>query len=361
LSLIASQAARFLKAESVAIYGYDAKEKIIQILSGFNLPPELEHLEWIPAYSGGAVQAMLQKSPYVVEEIPAQIATAAQTGGDVLAERLQKWLQILSENYRSYLGIPLIVEDQVYGTLGIYYKHSRRTAEEEMGLAHSLGEQAALAVETARLREQIRQAAVAEERSRLARELHDAVTQTLFSASLIAEVLPRLWERDEEEAQKRLEELRLLTRSALAEMRTLLLELRPSALMEAKLSDLIQHLSDAFSGRSRVPVSLELDLSEELPLDLKVAVYRILQEALHNISKHAKAERVLVTAVQRVDSFELIVQDNGIGFDPHKIPSDHLGLGIMRERAVQIGAQFQIDSAPNKGTRIKLTWRAPEE
>jgi signal transduction histidine kinase len=105
----------------------------------------------------------------------------------------------------------------------------------------------------ARLYEQAEEAAVATERNRLARDLHDAVSQTLFSASLIAKVLPRLWERKPEEGRRRLEEVRRLTRGALAEMRTLLLELRPKALVEADLGDLLRQLTEAFIGRARIP------------------------------------------------------------------------------------------------------------
>jgi signal transduction histidine kinase len=129
------------------------------------------------------------------------------------------------------------------------------------------------------------------ERTRLARELHDAVSQTLFSASLIAEVLPRIWERNPEEGRKRLEEVRQLTRGALAEMRTLLFELRPAALQDVDIRDLLKQLGESVTGRSRIPVTLEINGECELPLDVKIALYRLCQEALNNIVKHAQASR----------------------------------------------------------------------
>ena len=121
---------------------------------------------------------------------------------------------------------------------------------------------------------------MAAERTRLARELHDAVTQTLFSTSLIAEVLPKIWQRDPKEGMNRAGELRELTRGALAEMRTLLLELRPTALLEAKLGDLLHQLADAVTGRARIPVSVSVDGEGTLPADAQIALYRFAQEAL---------------------------------------------------------------------------------
>jgi signal transduction histidine kinase len=134
--------------------------------------------------------------------------------------------------------------------------------------------------------------AIAAERNRLARELHDAVTQTLFAASLIAEVLPDLWDMDEAEAHRSTEELRQLTRGALAEMRTLLFELRPAALNQARLPDLLRQLSEAVMGRKRLPICLEVVGDCEIPGDVKVEIYRIAQESLNNVVKYARATRV---------------------------------------------------------------------
>ena len=130
--------------------------------------------------------------------------------------------------------------------------------------------------------------AIAGERNRLARDLHDAVTQTLFSASVVAEALPRVMERDPEEGRRALEELRQWTRGALAEMRTLLLELRPAALIEKTLADLIRQLTEVAATRARVTISFESDCECELPDEVKLAFYRIAQEALNNMVKHSR-------------------------------------------------------------------------
>ena len=157
--------------------------------------------------------------------------------------------------------------------------------------ARTLADQLAIAIENSRLYEQASELAASHERQRLARDLHDAVSQTLFSVSLIAEVLPRIYARDPDQGAQRLEELRQLTRGALAEMRTLLLELRPAALAEANLPDLLKQLGEAVTGRARIPVEVVSEGSPELPSDVRLAFYRIAQEALNNVAKHSGASR----------------------------------------------------------------------
>lgn len=202
--------------------------------------------------------------------------------------------------------------------------------------------------------------AVAAERTRLARDLHDAVTQTLFSASLIAEVLPDLYAADPQEGRESSEELRQLTRGALAEMRTLLLELRPSAVTQARLDDLIRQLIEATIGRSRLCVQFHADGRRPLPDDVKIAIYRIAQEALNNIVKYAKARQVTVDLRQHALGVRLTVTDDGIGFDPEAVGPGHLGQKIMRERAETIGARLAVHSAVGEGAVVTVIWMDPE-
>jgi signal transduction histidine kinase len=231
--------------------------------------------------------------------------------------------------------------------------------------------------ELLRIEETLRQSemeeAIAAERNRLARNLHDAVTQTLFSASLIAETLPRSWERDQEKGRRLLKELRQLSRGALAEMRTLLLELRPAALVETSLSDLLHQLAEAATGRGGLPVKVTVEGECALSPDVHIALYRIAQEALNNAIKHARAGQVTVhlrcTPSPSVETdggqrakVKLVVSDDGRGFNPDEVSPDHLGLVIMRERAEAIGATLEIESGPGhgSGTQIKVTWKEEE-
>jgi signal transduction histidine kinase len=218
--------------------------------------------------------------------------------------------------------------------------------------------QAAVAIENARLHQQTEQAAVTHERHRLARDLHDAVTQTLFSASLIADVLPKLWERNQEVAWQKLEELRLLTRGALSEMRTLLFELRPDSLIEVDLADLYKHISNAFAARTRVPVVFTQEGQSALQPDVKEVFYRIAQEALNNIAKHAGASEVQLQLVQNEGKVEVVIRDNGRGFDLAALSPENMGLKFTRERAEAVGAEIEIQSQPGAGTCIRMRWPA---
>lgn len=209
-----------------------------------------------------------------------------------------------------------------------------------------------------------REEAALAERSRLARELHDAVSQTLFSASLIADVLPRLWERSPDLAHERLHELRELTRGALGEMRTLLVELRPAALVKADLTELISQLADAIVGRARLPVDVTFEGDIAPPVDVKIALYRITQEALNNIVKHARAsEAALTLKATEGGGILLRIEDDGRGFDPDGVSAGSFGLGIMEERTTAIGADLQIESQPGQGTIVTVDWpgAAPDQ
>ncbi len=211
------------------------------------------------------------------------------------------------------------------------------------------------------LRREVERSAIEAERNRIARDLHDAVTQTLFSASLIADVLPRIWERNPTEGKRRLEELRQLSRGALAEMRTLLLELRPSALLDANMADLLRQLAASVMSRARVDVEVKVDgPATALSPEVKVALYRIAQEALNNVARHSGAEQASVYLhVQPLNPPSAMrilmrITDNGRGFDPSQPKPTHLGLNIMRERAAAIGADLSIQSQPGKGTTVSV-------
>lgn len=207
------------------------------------------------------------------------------------------------------------------------------------------------------LAEQERENIATAERARLARDLHDAVSQTLFSASLIAEVLPRLWQKDPDAGRKSLEDIRELTRGALAEMRTLLLELRPAALEDTDLGDLLRQLADSITGRARVSVSAHVEGQCSLSPETKVGLYRIAQEALNNVAKHSGASSATVILHCESDKVKLCISDNGKGFDLSNVPSESLGLGIMRERAKDIGASLDIKTTINRGTEIIAIWQ----
>ncbi len=263
------------------------------------------------------------------------------------------------------LCIPISIQEEVYGGLVLFYCENRTFSNEDMELVMLLTEQAALAIGNAQLREQLQEMAISTERNRLARDLHDAVTQTLFSASLIAEALPDLWHADHQEGYQLLEELRKLNRGALAEMRSLLLELRPESLNQVELVELLRQLAETVTGRTGIPVELEYEGDHNLPSNVRVGFYRIAQEAMNNAERHSHANRIFVRLQScnrredgKLDEVILQIDDNGCGFNPDRVPADHFGITIMHERAEAIGATLSIWSQPGSGTRIRLKWRA---
>jgi nitrate/nitrite-specific signal transduction histidine kinase len=270
-------------------------------------------------------------------------------------------LRLSQAGFHLLVSVPLAAKGS---TLGLFLLGKRTPSPlslEELALLSSIGKQVGVAMENARLYEQAEQVAITAERNRLARELHDAVTQTLFSASLIADVIPRIWKRNPDEGMQNLEELRQLTRGALAEMRTLLLEMRPESLERSDIKSLLTQLADAFIGRVRVPVSLVIQGDCELTHEVKIVFYRIAQEALNNIAKHAGARHVTLHLDCQPGHMNLCIQDDGLGFDVGSVPPDHMGIAIMRERASSIGACLKIDSQVGQGTTVELDWRSVQK
>jgi GAF domain-containing protein/HAMP domain-containing protein len=289
----------------------------------------------------------------------------AQTGEPLLIPDVSEnswYFAVPDTEVRSELCVPLISKGEIIGVLDAESDLLDAFDESDIVILQTLANQAAVAIENARLFEQTHQLAAMEERNRLARDLHDAVTQTLFSSSLLAEALPVLWDKDQTEGRRLLNEIRQLCRGALAEMRTLLMELRPASLVEASLEELLNQLSDSVTGRTGVPVELTIEGPYELSPEVHTAFYRIAQEALNNIVKYAQATQVSITlqCVPLGDEngrrVELHVIDDGVGFDPSDISPESLGIGIMRERARAIGAKLEIDTAIGRGTEIGVVW-----
>ena len=259
---------------------------------------------------------------------------------------------------RSWLGVPLISGDGVIGVLSLDSIQVNNFSQVQADLLTTFADQAAIAVVNARLYDQAQVTAVAGERDRLARDLHDAVTQTIFSASLIASTLPARLPDLSPAAQADLDALQVLTAGALAEMRTLLLELRPERLAEVQLEVLLTQLAQAFTGRTGVlaNVNATCDPGCAPPYGVKFAFYRVAQEALNNVAKHAKATCVTIRYSTRPGSVRLAVIDDGKGFAMQSVGPEKLGLAIMQERAAAVGAQLTVDSEPSLGTHLFMVW-----
>jgi signal transduction histidine kinase len=196
-----------------------------------------------------------------------------------------------------------------------------------------------------------------EERQYLARELHDDVTQTLFSANVIASSLMVLYDKKPEQVPAGLLKLQQLTRGAIADMRMLLLELRPKAIEQTSLPILLKQLCDSYVGRNGILPELAVDENIILPVAVRHAFYRIAQEALNNIAKHAKATKINIVLEKNVSTVMLKIHDNGVGFDVSQNSNGaQFGLKIMQERAQGLKAVFHLKSQVNQGTSVYVAW-----
>jgi PAS domain S-box-containing protein len=323
-------------------------------------------LAWYADESGAPI--MVGQGFPLAQEMPA-VRQALERGETLVVPYVQ--VKLLSSIYQEHtqarnieavMIVPLRARDTLIGLMAVGSGQADRVfTAAQISLAETIAGDIAAAIENARLLGRAQALAVDAERQRLARDLHDAVTQTIYSASLIAEALPRIWERNPVEAKRNLVKLRQLTRGALAEMRTLLFELRPAALEEAELGTLLQQLGDAMTGRTRIPVDVTVDTAgPELPPDVKIVLYRIAQEAFNNVTKHAGATQVTVTLQGEPHRVILAIRDDGRGFDPSAVPGERMGLDIMRERAKHIDAQLNARSVPGQGTEIAVIWSNPK-
>ena len=268
---------------------------------------------------------------------------------------LSEGANVLLEGMQSWMWVPLAVKGRIIGGVGVAHETRNYFTPHHADLALSVANQAAITMVNAELYRDAQTLAVLDERQNLARNLHDAINQSLFSAGLIAEVLPRLWEREPDEARRALEDLRRLTRGALAEMRSLLVELRPSALTDTDLGDLLRLLGNAFTGRTNIPVAVTVTGEGTLPAEAQVVLYRICQEALNNIAKHAKASQVEIDMQHETDALELYIRDDGRGFDTaEQMSPGHYGMSMMRERAETVGALLTVTSQVGHGTEIAI-------
>jgi PAS domain S-box-containing protein len=261
----------------------------------------------------------------------------------------------------SWLGIPLLGKDRLIGLFILARAGQDGFADDQIKVAAAFANQAAIVIENHQLFDQVQATAAAGERNRLAQDLHDSVTQTLFTASVLAEATPRMWDKDQRIARQNMEKLSVLIRGALAEMRSMLLELRSGKLHNQTLGQLLTTLAEAARVRTSAAISLSMTGDQALPEHVTLAYYRIAQEALNNAIHHAEAAQINISLLEEPDRVELCIQDDGRGFDLRSIPAGHLGINIMSERAAQIGGDLRVQSEPGQGTEIIVAWSNMED
>ncbi|MQS40065.1 GAF domain-containing sensor histidine kinase [Streptomyces katsurahamanus] len=262
-----------------------------------------------------------------------------------------------------FLGLPIKDGDEIIGALFLANKRCPRPAgdgcgftEDDEALLSILAQHAAIALTNARLYERSRELTIAEERSRLAHELHDAVSQKLFSLRLTAQAAAALVDRDPARAKGELQQVAALAAEATEELRAAVVELRPAALDEDGLINTLRTHVQVLDRAHTAKVTFDTCGIKALPAAQEEALLRVAQEALHNALRHSDADRVDVALTRRGQGAVLSITDNGRGFEPRAIrrAGRHLGLVSMRDRASGIGGKLTVQSAPGKGTTIEM-------
>ncbi len=253
----------------------------------------------------------------------------------------------------SWLAVPLLIKERLIGLLHMDHREPGFFSERHGRLALTIAGHVATAIENAQLYQQAQRLAVLEERQRLARELHDSVSQALYGIALGARTARALLDRDASRSAEPLDYVLSLADAGLAEMRALIFELRPDSLEKEGLVVALTKQAAAVQARHGLAVETDLEVEPEAPFEVKEALYRIAQEALNNTVKHARASRVSVCLAVRDRQIVLEIQDDGVGFDPAGDFRGHLGLHTMRERIGHLGGTLTIESAAGKGACVQ--------
>jgi len=361
LGYIVAEASHLLGANGGAIYHLDQVQGSVTLEASHGLPDPFVALEAFPLQPGSVVDDLFSGTPVAIPDLSSYLSTETPAEDGAQDVRVRTWLDRVTGHYRAYLGVPLVIKDQVYGTLGLYYGDPRTFSEEEIQLGIALGDQAALAIENARLRSQASQVAVVAERERLARELHDSVTQSLYSLTLLAEASQRMvGAGDLEPVREYTARLGEIAQQALREMRLLVYQLRPLVLKREGLVGALQQRLDAVEKRAGVDARLLVEGPIELPAEIEDGLYRIAQEALNNALKHAVPTSVTVRIRANGEGVALEVRDDGRGFDPEEVrDAGGMGLANMRDRAERLGGDLVLLSAPGEGTTVKVSLEVP--
>jgi PAS domain S-box-containing protein len=257
------------------------------------------------------------------------------------------------------VSVPLQLRAQTLGVLFAYFPEDYEP-ESELNFLGRLAGQCVLAIENARLLADAQDSAALEERQRLARELHDSVSQALYGIALGSKsALSQLYTHPER-VEERLQYVLAMTEAAISEMRALIFELRPELLETEGLGGALAKLAAAARVRHHLEAQCHIGTEPPLPMNHKSALYRVAQEALHNVVKHARSRRVRLSLTTENGLVRLEVSDDGVGFDPQARFAGRLGLSSMRERVEALQGTLEITSAPGRGTRLLATLPLPE-
>lgn len=340
----------FFNAQVVVISTYDQQSDTVEhryaIERGKRIP-------WPGTHPPGGFRSQIihTRQPLLVNSKVAE--EAARLGQPILPG---------TASPRSWLGVPILVGDQVTGILSVQNVDEENAFNEsDIRLLQTFAASMSIALENARLYEQARHLAVVEERQRLARELHDSVTQSLYGISLYAQAATGKIDASQiDPARQYLEDIQNTSLESLADMRLLIYELRPPILAQEGLVSALQSRLNSVEDRANIKSSIESNLTERLPLKMEEGLYQIAREALNNIIKHAHAKNISLRIGRKPDSVSMEIFDDGIGFNlDNASRKGCLGLTNMRERALSQGWILEVESSPGNGTRIKVEIEKP--
>lgn len=324
------------------IYLLDAKGEPY-LAAAQNLPPALaDH----PRRMGGECDCLWM---YADDELP--------TPQNITCSRLEN-LSVGTAGLRQHASIPLNAQGKPLGVLNVVSADWDDLCDDDLQLLYLVGDLLAIAVERARLFTRSVEFGASEERNRLAREIHDTLAQGLTAIALQIEIADALLESGSstERIRQALTQALHLTRANLEEARRSVMDLRAAPLQGKPLDQALCSLLDDWKSRRKVSAVLEvIGTVPPLPVRIEVGLYRILQESLTNIGRHASAQHVTVQLVMMPDSLRLVIEDDGRGFDPERVPEGHYGLVGMNERARLLGGCLELCSCPGDGTRVEVS------
>jgi signal transduction histidine kinase len=374
LDYLVTRARDLLESEATVLYRFDPERGVVSIEAGAGLPAEAFAGEALPtvlplvaadSLGASALDELVLGEKFAVyrasqlERVRLLADRTAESGGPSVPVRT--WFRYLGQHYRTAISVPLDVMGETYGTLAFYYTIPYDVSDEARLLAVGFASQAALAIENAQLRGRAERAAaraaVLQERSRLARDLHDSVTQSLYSLTLLSEAARRLAASgDLDKVQEAISRLGDIGQQALKEMRLLVYQLRPSVLRREGLVRALAYRLETVEKRAGVETTLAVEGRLDLAPSVEEQVYHVVQEALNNALKHACATSVTVRLVGHEQGLTVAVEDNGVGFDIERFDGEiGIGLSSMRERVVSLGGQLILASSPGQGTRVLIS------
>ena len=349
LESILEQVEEIMLTNTCAIYELDQAKGQLRVIAQRGLPPNYAQNVIIPVGHGVVGKAVETMSPVVLENVKKEWTENHAPSFIV---------PFLAEiNFGAILATPLICRDRTLGCIAVYHQKHYKFPRAERSLLSIFADHAALAINNAWFHQKSEELSIINERNRIARELHDSVCQSMFSLVLSAEACRYAMSKDSDKVMEIVGQIQDIAQEALAEMRSLIFELRPAALKEKGLIEALKNRITLFKKRHRIDVNFTFRGVRRLSDNVELCLYRVAQEAMANVVKHSRAHSMSITLDFGLQDVTIVIADNGIGFDvPAALKGGKtLGLVTMRERVEACGGRLVIDSIAGRGTTVQVS------